>query len=106
MSKAEAPTPYTKGAPGRASWWMQRPASTSALPTITDDATEAGAVAPADGAGARITGMPSRAHMRSLSAASGSKLSGGDDMMRQAKLADSPHRPAICAIAVSYTHLR
>ena len=44
MLSTPTPAPYTKGAPGRASWCTTSPATTSALPTVTTAGTEAGAV--------------------------------------------------------------
>ena len=56
---APTPLPYTKQAPGAASWCTTRPASSSALATTTTAGTDAGAVVPADGEPARTSGTPS-----------------------------------------------
>ena len=52
-------------------------------------------------AGASTSGMPSSAHTRSLSIASRSWLSGGDDMVRQPKLPASPQAAAISCMTRS-----
>ena len=56
---------------------------------------------PADGAGASTSGMESAAQVSSLSRATSSRVSGGEDMARQAKLAASPHSAAISCMACS-----
>ena len=61
-------------------WLSTRPASTSALATTMTAATLAGAVVPALGAGAQITGMPSSAQAMILLAPSSSNRSGGTGM--------------------------
>ena len=80
MFIAPTPTPQTNGAPGLTAWLSTRPASTSALATTITAATLAGAVVPALGAGAQISGMPSSAQAITLLAPSSSKRSGGTGM--------------------------
>ena len=77
MFIAPTPTPHTNGAPGFTAWLSTRPPSTSALATTMTEVMLAGAVVPAFGAGAQISGMPSSAQAITLLAPSSSKSSGG-----------------------------
>ena len=77
MFMAPAPMPQTNGAPGFTAWLSTSPASTSALATTITDVMLAGAVAPAFGAGAQISGMSSSAQAITLLAPSSSNISGG-----------------------------
>src|SRR5271157_3049038 len=97
MLRTPTPAPYRNGAPGCASWCTTRPASTSALATTTMAAIDAGAVEPAEGDGARIAGTSSSPQTISLSRQTSSSWSGGDDMVRQARL---PAVPQVAAISV------
>ena len=77
MFMAPAPTPQTNGAPGLTAWLRTSPASVSALATTITDVMLAGAVVPAFGAGAQISGMSSSAQAITLLAPSSSNISGG-----------------------------
>ena len=68
---------------------------------MTTAGTEAGAVEPADGAGASTSGTERAAHVRSLLSATSSSVRGGEDMARQAKLPASPQSAAISRMACS-----
>ena len=80
MFIAPTPTPQTNGAPGLTAWLSTRPASVSALATTITEAMLAGAVVPAFGAGAQMSGMPSSAQAITLLAPSSSNSSGGTGM--------------------------
>jgi hypothetical protein len=80
MFMAPMPTPHTNGAPGLTAWLSTRPASTSALATTITEAMLAGAVVPAFGDGAQISGTSSSAQAMTLLAPSSSKSSGGTDI--------------------------
>ncbi len=69
MFSTPVPAPKTKGAPGRASWCTTRPASTSALATATQAASDAGPCAPADTDAASTSGhLELGAHERLVAA--------------------------------------
>ena len=80
MFMAPTPTPQTNGAPGLTAWLSTRPASTSALATTITEVMLAGAVVPAFGAGAQMTGISSCAQAMTLLAPSSSNRSGGTGM--------------------------
>ena len=67
----------------------------------TSAGMEAGPVEPAEGAVDMTSGTPRRAQAIVLSAATSSRLSGGETMARQAKLPASPQSAAISRMTAS-----